>query len=229
MPIQTTTLRPARRPASGTVGGTSACRPRSPRLAEPTSGDESSSAAPPRSSAAPRESRRPPTRTPPPRRRAARSRQRRRARRPRAGGHAQVGDGVERAPQQRAPDRAEVRPPAGFRLALQERLVEALRAGDVAVVEVAGIRSRTRHRDRTRSTAGTRSTRSRPTSRSAWSRRAARPRTPPPGRGARAGTRRSSACADEAPRHRSAMNLISWSRLNPAWLTIGATMLRRTR
>ena len=48
----------------------------------------------------------------------------------------QVADRVERRPQQRAADGAEVRPSSCLGLALEKRLVEAFSPGDVALVEV---------------------------------------------------------------------------------------------
>ena len=48
----------------------------------------------------------------------------------------QVSDGIERAPEQRTADRSKVRTSSGFRLILQERLVEAFRARHVTIEEV---------------------------------------------------------------------------------------------
>ena len=49
----------------------------------------------------------------------------------------QVAGGIERAPEQRAADRAEVPPSSGVGLVLEERRVEPFRAGDIVIVEIA--------------------------------------------------------------------------------------------
>ena len=81
--------------------------------------------------------------------------------------HAGVGGGVERRPQDRAPDRAEVAPQAGRGRPLEERGGEHRVARRARRRRTAGTRSRTRRRGRTTATGGTRNTAPRRTRRSA--------------------------------------------------------------
>ena len=95
----------------------------------------------------------PPSRRRPPRCRASRSR------RPRRCAHVaqrarEIADGVERRPQDGAADRAEIDPPSGLGLALEQRLVEPGGSARSRCRRNIGTRSRTTGRGRTRAIAG---------------------------------------------------------------------------
>ena len=115
-------------------------------------------AGPPRWTTATRGSRRAPSHSRPPRCRASSSRRRRRRGRRMQHTRGQIPDGVERRPQDRAADRAEVDPPAGVGLALEKGLVKAPDSARCRDRRNTGTRSRTRGRGRTRAIAGRRST-----------------------------------------------------------------------